>query len=324
MTELDKIQAPILEEMKKFEPFFRNSMKSNVSLLDIITRYILKRKGKQMRPMLVFLSAKLVGEVNDSTYNAASLIELMHTATLIHDDVVDDSNKRRGFFSINALWKNKAAVLIGDYLLSRGLLLAVEKKEFELLQIVSEAVRDMSEGELLQIEKSRKLDISEEVYFSIIRKKTAALIASCAATGSRSAGASDDIVNQLKSFGENLGIAFQMKDDLFDYNLNGEAGKPIGNDIKEKKMTLPLIYALRNSGSSDKSTILKIIRSKNKKPSKIKEVQRFVREKGGIDYTKETMNIYKEKALAILSSFADNEAKKSLTDLVNYTIERNK
>lgn len=324
MKSVDIIKAPIKEEMKKFEPYFRSSLKSKVALLDIITRYIVKRKGKQMRPMLVFLSAKLVGEVNQSTYNAASLIELMHTATLIHDDVVDDSHKRRGFFSINALWKNKIAVLIGDYLLSKGLLLAVENKEYDMLELVSDAVREMSEGELLQIEKSRKLDISEDVYFEIIRKKTATLIAACAATGSKSTGADDATVQNLKKFGEYLGIAFQIKDDLFDYNLNGDVGKPIGNDLKEKKMTLPLIYSLNNCNKSEKRAIFKIIKSKNKKSSKIKEVQQFVKEKGGIDYTRQKMNEYKDKALEILYSFQDNEAKKSLLEFVTYTIERNK
>ncbi|NOZ45261.1 MAG: polyprenyl synthetase family protein [Chlorobi bacterium] len=324
MAKLDIIKAPIQEEMKKFQPFFKSSLKSKVALLDIITRYILQRKGKQMRPMLVFLTAKLVGNITDSTYNAAALIELMHTATLVHDDVVDDSYKRRGFFSINALWKNKIAVLIGDYFLSRGLLLAVAHKEYELLEIVSEAVREMSEGELLQIEKSRKLDISEEVYFDIIRKKTATLIASCAATGSASTGADKEIVQKLKKFGEYLGIAFQIKDDLFDYDLNGDVGKPIGNDLKERKMTLPLIYSLTNSNHRQRQNILKIVKSKSKKPAKIKEVQKFVKEMGGIDYTIKNMHEYKDKALSILDEFPDNEAKTSLLEFVKYTIDRNK
>ncbi len=324
MTSIDIIKYPIKEEMKKFEPYFRSSMKSDVSLLNLITRYILKRKGKQMRSMLVFLSAKLVGEISQSTYTAASLIELMHTATLVHDDVVDDSHKRRGFFSINALWKNKVAVLIGDYLLSRGLLLAVEHKEYDLLELVSEAVKEMSEGELLQIEKSRKLDISEDVYFDIIRKKTATLIAACAATGSKSTGADKHTVENLKKFGEYLGIAFQIKDDLFDYNVNSDVGKPIANDLKERKMTLPLIYSLAKSNGSEKRAIIRIIKSKNKRPGKIREVQEFVKNKGGIKYTINRMNEYKNKALEILNKFADNEAKKSLLEFVSYTIERDK
>ncbi|PJA09728.1 MAG: polyprenyl synthetase, partial [Flavobacteriales bacterium CG_4_10_14_0_2_um_filter_32_8] len=264
MNKLDQIQKPIELEMKEFEPRFRASMKSRVSLLDKIMHYIIKRKGKQMRPMFVFLSAKAFGATTDSTYRAAAMIELLHTATLVHDDVVDDSNKRRGFWSINAVWKNKIAVLVGDYLLSKGLLLAVENGEFELLKIMSNSVREMSEGELLQIEKARNLDITETIYYDIIRQKTATLIASCCASGANSVNVSKEIVEKMRLFGEYTGIAFQIKDDLFDYGSNGEKiGKPTGIDIKEKKMTLPLIYVLNNANSSDKRRIINIVKKHN-------------------------------------------------------------
>ncbi len=313
-----------MEEMKTFQPFFKSSMKSKVALLDIITNYILRQKGKQMRPMFVFLTAKLCGEVNQSTYSAAALIELLHTATLIHDDVVDDAYQRRGFFSIYALWKSKIAVLIGDYFLSKGLLLAIDNGEFDLLRIVSEAVREMAEGELLQIEKSRKLDINEETYFEVIQKKTATLIASCSASGAKSVGASDEIVNKLKRFGEFVGIAFQIKDDLFDYQHTNLVGKPTGNDIQEKKMTLPLIYVLRNISKSEKKEILNIVKHHNKNMKKVRYVIDFVKSHGGLEYATEQMNIYKNKALEILNEFEDNPAKTSLIELVNYTTERNK
>ncbi len=321
---MDLIKAPIAVEMKKFNSFFNSSMKSKVPLLNIITNYILRKKGKQMRPMFVFLTAKLNGEIRESSYTAASLIELLHTATLIHDDVVDESYERRGFFSINALWKSKIAVLVGDYLLSRGLLLAIEKKEFELLEIVSEAVKEMSEGELLQIQKSRKLNLSEEDYFDIIRKKTAALIASCSACGSKSVKANSDVVKKMKKFGENVGVAFQIRDDLFDYQKKGLLGKPTGNDIKEKKLTLPLIYSLKNTTHSEKRRILNIVRHHNKNSKKVNEVIQFVKENGGIEYSKKKMQEFKDTALKILSEFPENDAKSSLIEFVNYTITREK
>lgn len=299
-------------------------MKSNVALLDIITRYIIKRKGKQMRPMFVFLSARVNGEITESTYTAASLIELLHTATLVHDDVVDDSNIRRGFFSINALWKNKVAVLVGDFLLSRGLLLSLENDEFELLRIVSEATREMSEGELLQIEKARKLDISEDIYFEIIRKKTASLIASCCAAGAASAKADPDRIKKMKTFGENVGIAFQIKDDIFDYESSNRAGKPNGIDIKEQKMTLPLIYLLNNSGLVEKRRIINIVKNHNQNPEKVAEVIGKVNRSGGIDYAREKMVFYHDRAMEILSEYPESESKTALKQLVDFTIERKK
>ncbi|MFB0924746.1 MAG: polyprenyl synthetase family protein [Vicingaceae bacterium] len=325
MSKLDQIKQPIEEEIKEFEPRFRASMKSRVSLLDKIMHYIIKRKGKQMRPMFVFLSAKAFGETTESTYRAAAMIELLHTATLVHDDVVDDSNKRRGFFSINAIWKNKIAVLVGDYLLSKGLLLAVENEEFELLRIMSSSVKEMSEGELLQIEKARKLDITEKVYYEIIRQKTATLIASCCASGVNSVGMGKEVIEKMRLFGEYNGIAFQIKDDLFDYGSDGETiGKPTGIDIKEKKMTLPLIFALNNASSSDERRITKIVKKYNEDKKKVKEVIQFVIETGGIEYAQRAMHSYKDKALAILKEFEQNEANKALAALVIYTTERKK
>ncbi len=325
MNKLDQIQQPIELEMKEFEPRFRASMKSRVSLLDKIMHYIIKRKGKQMRPMFVFLSAKAFGETTDSTYRAAAMIELLHTATLVHDDVVDDSNKRRGFWSINAVWKNKIAVLVGDYLLSKGLLLAVENEEFELLKIMSNSVREMSEGELLQIEKARNLDITEAIYYDIIRQKTATLIASCCASGANSVNMSKEIVEKMRLFGEYTGIAFQIKDDLFDYGSNGEKiGKPTGIDIKEKKMTLPLIYVLNNANSSDKKRIINIVKKHNENKTKVKEVIDFVIQNGGLVYAQKAMVNYKEKALTILKEFEQNKANRALAELVEYTIARTK
>ncbi len=321
---IQQIQEPIIEEMKAFEKHFRNSMKSSVPLLDKITHYIVKRKGKQMRPMFVFLSAKLFGETQKSTYHAASLIELLHTATLVHDDVVDEAYKRRGFFSINALWKNKIAVLVGDYLLSRGLLLSVENEEFELLRIVSQSVKLMSEGELLQIEKARKLDISEEVYFDIITKKTATLIASCCATGASSAKQTPEVVEQLRLFGETVGICFQIKDDLFDYGSGDGIGKPAGIDIKEKKMTLPLIFSLSQCSKSEKKRILRLIKKKQISKQEVKEVVSFVEQAGGIKYAQEKMYQLRDSAMEQLQSFPDNSARKALHDLVWYTTERKK
>ncbi|WP_291723561.1 polyprenyl synthetase family protein [Bernardetia sp.] len=320
---LKRIQAPIASEMKVFEQKFRDFMRSDVMLLDKITNYIVKSKGKQMRPMFVFLSAGICGTIGETTYRGASLVELLHTATLVHDDVVDESNYRRGFFSINALWKNKVAVLVGDYLLSRGLLLSIDNGDFELLRIVSNAVREMSEGELLQIEKSRKLDITEEVYFEIIRQKTATLISACCGVGAASSGADTEIINLMKDFGEKIGIAFQIKDDLFDYGT-AEVGKPLGIDIKERKMTLPLIYALKNASVSDRKHIIYLVKNKNNKADKINEVIEFVRQSGGIDYTKNVMQSYYQDAIKMLDAFPTSAHKTSLMELVKYAIEREK
>ncbi len=320
---IKEIQSPIVDEMKAFEPKFRQFMKSNVMLLDQIMNYIVRRKGKQLRPMFVFLSAGVCGEITESSYRGAALIELLHTATLVHDDVVDDSNYRRGFFSINALWKNKVAVLVGDYLLSRGLLLSVEYEEFELLKIVSNAVKELSEGELLQMEKARRLDINEEVYFQIIRQKTASLIASCCAVGASSVGASKDMVQKMHAFGEKVGMAFQIKDDLFDYGEE-EIGKPLGIDIKEKKMTLPLIYALNNASWLEKRRIINIIKNESHKPKKVIEVIDFVKKSGGLTYAKTVMQQYVDEAHILLYEFADSDHRKSLQQLVQFTIERTK
>lgn len=323
MLKLKEIQKPIQEELKSFEKRFKASMKSSVPLLDRITQYIIKTKGKQMRPMFVFFSAGLCGEINDSTYNGASLVELLHTASLVHDDVVDNAYERRSFFSVNALWKNKISVLVGDYLLSKGLLLSVKHNELDLLRIVSEAVEQMSEGELLQIEKARKLDIQESVYFEIIRKKTASLIASCCASGASSSGATAETVQKLHLFGEKVGIAFQIKDDLFDFGLD-DVGKPIGNDIKEKKMTLPLIYALQNVSKSEKRRIINLVKNHNEDRNKIAEVIEFVRASGGMDYATQKMYAYQEEAFAILEEFPNNEYKTGLQQLVLFTTERKK
>ncbi|GAB3640829.1 polyprenyl synthetase family protein [Spirosoma arcticum] len=317
------IQAPIAAEMELFEQKFRGLMKSDVMLLDQIMSYIVKRKGKQLRPMFVFLMSGVCGQITESTYRGASLIELLHTATLVHDDVVDDSNYRRGFFSINALWKNKVAVLVGDYLLSRGLLLSIDNGDFELLQIVSTAVRELSEGELLQIEKARRLDITETVYYEIIRQKTASLIASCCAVGAQSAGSDKATVEQAHAFGEKVGIAFQIKDDLFDYGT-AEIGKPLGIDIKEKKMTLPLIYALNRAGFLEKRRIINIVKNESENPKKVAEVIAFVKNSGGIDYATEAMNTYVAEAQTLLDSFPDSPYRRSLHQLVQYTIERSK
>jgi len=292
-------------------------------LLDTIMNYIVQRKGKQIRPMFVFLTAGCVGTINEKTYRGAALIELLHTATLVHDDVVDDSNYRRGFFSINAIWKNKIAVLVGDYLLSKGLLLSVENKDFDLLTSVSTAVREMSEGELLQIEKARKLDITEEVYFDIITKKTATLISACCAVGVQSTDADPHFVEIARNFGEKVGIAFQIKDDLFDYG-DAEIGKPLGIDIKEKKMTLPLIYALQNTTRSIKKDIIQIIKNESENPKKVREVIDFVKSTGGLQYANMRMNEYANEAKILLQQFPKSGYRKSLEDLISYTIERNK
>lgn len=324
MSAIDRIKAPVSQEMELFEQKFRQSMKSSAPLLDKITAYIVKRKGKQLRPLFVFLSAQACGGINDSTYRAAALIELLHTATLVHDDVVDDSNMRRGFFSINALWKNKIAVLVGDFLLSRGLLLSLDNNDFLLLKIVANAVREMSEGELLQIEKARRLDIAEPVYFEIIRQKTASLIASCCACGAASACDDEALREKMAKFGELTGIAFQIKDDLFDYGKGDDIGKPTGIDIKEKKMTLPLIYALGKAERSEKRRIINIIRNHNEDPEQVGRVIAFVWQSGGIEYARKRMLEYRDEALALLKTLPDTPAKASLEQLVNYTIEREK
>jgi octaprenyl-diphosphate synthase len=310
--------------MNLFEQKFKDSLKSNVSLLDRIMHYIIKRKGKQMRPMFVFLSAKLFGKFEENTYRAASMIELLHTATLVHDDVIDEANFRRGFFSINALWKNKIAVLVGDFLLSRGLLLAVKHEEFALLKIMSTAVQEMSEGELLQIEKARKLDITEEVYFDIIRKKTATLIAACCASGANSVGQSKEVVEQMRLFGEKAGIAFQIKDDLFDYTQSSIIGKPTGIDIREQKMTLPLIYTLNTVNKKEKNYIINIIKNHHKNDKKVAEVIALVKKNGGLEYAEKAMHNYHDEAVELLNQFEDNEAKNALILLLDFVVNRKK
>jgi octaprenyl-diphosphate synthase len=321
---LADIQTPIAAEMLAFEQKFRASVRSRVRLLDKIMRYIVKRKGKQMRPMFVFLAAgAAMGKTQEATYRGAALIELLHTATLVHDDVVDDAEYRRGFFSINALWKNKIAVLVGDYLLSRGLLLSIDNGDFNLLKIVSEAVREMSEGELLQIEKARRLDITEEIYFEIIRQKTASLIASCCAIGAASAGAGEDLVQQMHAFGEKVGMAFQIKDDLFDFG-DEEIGKPVGIDIKERKMTLPLIYALNNASWAEKKTQIFRIKNLSNRPKEVRKVIDFVKGSGGIEYATKVMEQYVTEAMAILEALPPSNYRTSLEQIVHYTIDRKK
>ena len=318
-----QITEPINEEMELFEKKFRDSMSTKVALLNRITYYIVNRKGKQMRPMFVFLTAKLVnnGEVNERTYRGASVIELIHTASLVHDDVVDDSYKRRGFFSINALWKNKIAVLVGDYLLSKGMLLSVEYEDFDLLKIISVAIREISEGELLQIDKARRLDITEEVYYEIIRQKTATLIAACCSLGACSVKPDSQDVETFRKFGEFCGMAFQIKDDLFDYGAE-KIGKPTGIDIKEQKMTLPLIYVLNNSSPKEKKWLINSVKNYNKDKSRVKEVIALVKAKGGLSYAETKMNEFKDKALKLLSTYPDSEYKDALRLMVNYVVER--
>ncbi|MBS2212534.1 polyprenyl synthetase family protein [Carboxylicivirga mesophila] len=324
MSDTKLIKSPIKEEMKQFEPFFKEQLKSKIPLLDVITNYVLRRKGKQMRPMLVFLSAKLNGEVSESSYIAAALIELLHTATLIHDDVVDETYQRRGFFSINALWKSKVAVLVGDFFLSKGLSLSLDTGQIDVLKVVSNAVSEMAEGELLQIEKSRKLDITEEVYYQIIRKKTATLIAACTKAGALSVGVNGDKLTNMAQFGENLGIAFQIRDDLFDYEQNGMIGKPTGNDIKEKKLTLPLIYALGKTDKQEQRRILRLIRRHHKNEKKVQEIIAFVKANGGIEYATEQMELFAEKAKNNLAGYPDSETKTALQTMVDYTLKRKK
>jgi octaprenyl-diphosphate synthase len=323
-TNIDSIKAPIDNYLSEFEQRFKSSMKSSVPLLDVITRYIYKRKGKQMRPMFVFFTAELCGGITESTYTAATLIELLHTATLVHDDVVDDSNERRGFFSVNALWKNKIAVLVGDFLLSRGLLHAIEKDAIKQLRIVSDSVREMSEGELLQMQKARDLDVEENVYFEIIRKKTASLIASCCACGAASAGASQEMIDKMHRFGELAGIAFQLKDDLFDFEKGSEIGKPHGIDIKEKKMTLPLIYLLRTIKYNDRKRVINTIKNHSENPAKVATVIKMVNESGGIAYTRQKMLEYQQEATDMLLEFPESETRNSMESLVKYIVERKK
>ncbi len=324
MARLDLIKKTIDSDLKAFDKVFRNAMKSSVPLLDKITSYIVKSKGKQMRPMFVLLSASITGGITESSYRAATLIELLHTATLVHDDVVDDSNERRGFFSINALWKNKIAVLAGDYLLSQGMLLALKNDDYQLLKIVSEAVKEMSEGELLQIEKARRLDIEESVYFEIIRKKTASLISSCCAVGAASADASQEIVDKMADFGTKVGIAFQIKDDILDFETSGLTGKPVGIDIKERKMTLPLIYLLNNSDKATKRRIINTVKNHHDNPQEVAKLMEEVRQSGGIEYATKKMDEYINAALVLLDDFSPSEQLSSLKQLVDYSIQRKK
>lgn len=319
----EQIKQPIAAEMELFEKKFYEAMSSKVALLNRITFYIVKRKGKQMRPMFVFLTAKMIsgGSINERSYRGASVIELIHTATLVHDDVVDDSNRRRGFFSLNALWKNKIAVLVGDFLLSKGLLLSIDNGDFDLLRIISVAVREMSEGELLQIEKARRLDITEEVYYEIIRQKTATLIAACCSLGAASVNPDSDDVEKMRRFGELIGMAFQIKDDLFDYTEDS-IGKPTGIDIKEQKMTLPLIYALNNCTPQEKKWMINSVKNHNKDKKRVKEVIAFVKNKGGLTYAEKRMGEFREEALHILASYPASEYKDALSLMVNYVIER--
>ncbi|WP_060874239.1 polyprenyl synthetase family protein [Myroides odoratus] len=325
MNIVQQIQEPIKVEMELFEKKFHKSMATKVALLNRITYYIVNRKGKQMRPMFVFLVAKMVqGEVNERTYRGASVIELIHTATLVHDDVVDDSNKRRGFFSLNALWKNKIAVLVGDYLLSKGLLLSIDHGDFDLLRIISVAVREMSEGELLQIEKARRLDITEDVYYEIIRQKTATLIAACCALGAASVEPDNaELIERMRKFGEVIGMAFQIKDDLFDYT-DGPIGKPTGIDIKEQKMTLPLIYALNTATKEKRKWLINSVKNHNEDKRRVKEVIDYVKEAGGLTYATEKMVAYQQEALQLVEAFPHSPFKEALITMVNYVIERKK
>lgn len=320
---LEAIKKPIAAELDIFEGRFRDAMRSKVPLLDKITWYIVQRKGKQVRPMLVLLSARLFGPINEGSYTAASLVELLHTATLVHDDVVDDSNERRGFFSINALWKNKVAVLVGDFLLSQGLLLSVKNQQFRMLEIVSRAVKEMAEGELLQMEKARRLDIKEEVYHEIIRQKTASLIAAACCVGSVSTAPDEESIQRMWQFGEKTGMAFQIRDDLFDFG-DDDVGKPVGIDIKEKKMTLPLIYALSNADRATRRFILNIVKNESHKTDRVAEVIRLVRQSGGIEYAQQAMYRYRQEAFDLLDPVPESAARQSLKDLLTFVTERKK
>ncbi len=319
---LEEIRNPIKQEMKLFEKKFQESVRSEVFLLDKITRFILKTKGKQIRPIFVFLCAKLVGEITEKTHRGAAMIELIHTATLVHDDVVDESFKRRGFFSINALWKNKIAVLVGDYLLSKSVIISTENQDFDILAVISKTIREMSEGELLQLEKSRKLDITEDIYYEIIRKKTATLIAACCEVGVISNNVNVELAQKIRDFGTYTGIAFQIKDDLFDYLKKNVTGKPVGIDIKEKKLTLPLIYAMNSVKKDERKYYFNIVKNHSHETGKVNELMEFVKKSGGISYAEKVMLNYQIKALEILDEFPDNKAKKSLQLMLNYIIKR--
>jgi octaprenyl-diphosphate synthase len=323
MPGINEIKKPIAADIDVFEDRFKESMRSSVPLLDRITHYIVKRKGKQIRPMFVFFSASICGGINEATHRGAALVELLHTATLVHDDVVDNSYQRRGFFSINALWKNKIAVLVGDYLLSKGLLLSIDNGDFNLLKIVSEAVKQMSEGELLQIEKVRRMDISEAIYYEVIRQKTASLIAACCACGAASAGADDETVERMRLLGEKVGIAFQIKDDMFDFGTD-DVGKPLGIDIKEKKVTLPLIYSLNNCDTAERKRMINLVKNHNDDPEKIAAIIKFVNTTGGLQYAETQMKKYRNEAFEILNTFPPGDARTGLEQLVNFTTERNK
>lgn len=323
MLKLSEIQRPIEGELAIFEDKFKESMRSSVPLLDRITHYIVKRKGKQMRPMFVFFSAGSCGEINDATHRGAALVELLHTATLVHDDVVDNADVRRGFFSVNALWKNKVAVLVGDFLLAKGMQLSLANNDFGMLKIVSDAVQQIIEGELLQLEKARRMDIDESVYFEVIRQKTASLIASCCACGAASTGADEATVEQMRRFGEKVGMAFQIKDDLFDFGID-DVGKPLGNDIKEKKLTLPLIHALKQVGRTEKRRIINLVKNHNEDAQKVAEVITFVKINGGMEYAAEQMLAYQQEAFDILARLPENVYRHGLEQLVRYTTERNK
>lgn len=318
---MKNVKKPIAEELDLFEKKFAENVRSRNPMLDRIMRFIIRRKGKQMRPMFIFLAAKISGQVTEATYRASSLIELLHTATLVHDDVVDDANMRRNFFSINALWKNKVAVLVGDYLLSKGLLLSLDNNDFQILKIVSTAVKEMSEGELLQMEKTRKLDIKEDIYFEIIRSKTASLLASACAAGAWSATENEETSRLFHSFGEKIGISFQIKDDLFDYG-HDNIGKPTGIDIKEKKMTLPLIYTLQQADDATKRRIIYIVKNQNKDKQKVNEVIELVKKSGGIEYAREKMLQYQKEAMEILYCFPESESRTAMEELVHYVTER--
>jgi len=323
MLSINEIKKPIAADIEVFEERFKGAMQSSVPLLDRITHYIVKRKGKQIRPMFVFFSASLCGGITEATHRGAALVELLHTATLVHDDVVDNSYQRRGFFSINALWKNKIAVLVGDYLLSKGLLLSIEHQDFDILRIVSEAVKQMSEGELLQVEKVRRMDVDEPVYYDVIRQKTASLIASCCACGAASAGADAETIEKMRLFGEKIGIAFQIKDDMFDFGTD-DVGKPLGIDIKEKKVTLPLIYALKNCEPSERKRIINLVKNHYEENDKIAEIISFVKRTGGLEYAETQMKRYQDDAFEILNTFPPGDARTGLEQLVRFTTERNK
>ena len=322
MIGIEKIKSPIAAELEIFDRQFKQTLKSDVFLLNLITRYVLKTKGKQIRPVLVLLSARLFGEISPKTYTAASLVELLHTTSLVHDDVVDDANERRGAFSVYALWKSKTSVLFGDYLLAQGLLLSVDNQAYDLLRIVSLAVKEMCEGELLQLQHSRKQDITREAYFRVIHKKTAALISACTEAGASSSGATSEQLEQMRQFGVYLGLIFQIKDDLFDYQPHGVTGKPVGNDIKEKKFTLPLIYALQQASQTEKKQVLRLINSSSPDSQKLKTITRFVAEKGGIDHCLVTMKELAEKAIAIIELFPPSDAATALIEIVEYSMKR--